>query len=351
MSVPPAAHGYPGNAEFSKNITLAAIEPNDGVNPVITAIDSARTSLDIAVYEMDPDYSVLIAAIQRAQKRGVKVRVILSATIYPPNSPNSNPGYAQTMTAMGIDTKLSDPQFSYAHWKMIVIDAGTADARALICDFNLSDGYFGLPSEYPNEGTTRGMAVWDTDPEDVKIIAETFDSDWPPYKDWPESKRANLIWSPSDPSFSPVGNSQRAMIDLIGQATKSLDIYAQELAKPSVLLQPLLDALARGVSMRIVGNDGGINTDAQAELLKAGAKIVVNPLDPSGDKRVMYIHTKSIIADAGTEKAVAYVGSINPFLDMSLQTERELGVFVTEPASVAKIDVTFEQDFASGTAQ
>ena len=63
----------------------------------------------------------------------------------------------------------------------------------------------------------------------------------------------------------------------------------------------------------------------------------------------MYIHTKTIVVDAGRDDAVAYVGSINPFLDESLQTERELGILITDPASIARIMATFDVDFASGT--
>ena len=40
-------------------------------------------------------------------------------------------------------------------------------------------------------------------------------------------------------------------------------------------LQPLLDAANRGVRVRIVGNDGGINTDALGKLKDAGAEIVM----------------------------------------------------------------------------
>ena len=346
-----AQTGLPGGAHETEKITLATIEPDDGIDPIVKAIDSATNSIDIAVYQASPNYTTLVAALNRAQSRGVKVRMLLSATIYPPSEPNSNPGYAETFNALGIPTKLSDPQFSYAHWKVIVLDSATDHARVMVCDFNLEDGYFGLSSEYPDEGTTRGMSVWDTDKDDIATIQQTFDADWPPYRDWPRSQRPNLLWAPSAPTFHPAGNAQNSLTDLITAARTSLDIYAQELAKPSVLLQPLLDALQRGVSIRIVGNDGGINTDAQAALLAAGAQIVVNPTDPDHDGRVMYIHTKTIIADAKGDHPVAYVGSINPFLDMSLQTERELGAYVTDRTSIERIDEVFARDFTSGERQ
>ena len=64
----------------------------------------------------------------------------------------------------------------------------------------------------------------------------------------------------------------------------------------------------------------------------------------------MYIHTKTIVADGGRPDAIAYVGSINPFLDESIDTERELGVLLTDPTSIERIVLIFDRDFGSGEA-
>jgi phosphatidylserine/phosphatidylglycerophosphate/cardiolipin synthase-like enzyme len=356
VSTPP-----PLQVERTGLITLESIQPEDGIGAVTEFIDEATTSVDIAVYQMDPSYSPLIEALTRAKERGVRVRILLSGTIYPPGSTNDNPRDVEILREQGFEAALSRPEFSFSHWKLLIIDAGAADAQALICDFNLEAGYFGLDPQYPDEGDTRGMAVLDRDPADVDMIARTFDADWPPYKPWPANDRPNLVWSPSDRTcdstscasaypLEPVGNSRDVMLSLIGNAQESLDIYAQALAEPSQLLAPLLDAANRGVKVRIIGNDGGINTDALAKLKDAGAEIVINPTDPGGDGRVMYIHTKTIVADAGLPDAIAYVGSINPFLDESIDTERELGVLLTDPTSIERIVLIFDRDFGSGEA-
>ena len=349
----------PLQVERTGMITLESIQPEDGISAVTDFIDAARESVDIAVYQMDPSYSPLVESLTRAKERGVRVRILLSGTIYPPGSTNDNPRDVEILREQGFEAELSRPEFSFSHWKVLIIDAGTDAGQALICDFNLEAGYFGLDPQYPDEGDTRGMAVLDTDPADVDMIARTFDADWPPYKPWPANDRPNLVWSPSDStcdssscasaySLEPTGNSRDVMLSLIGNSRESLDIYAQALAEPSQLLTPLLDAANRGVKVRIIGNDGGINTDALAKLREAGAEVVINPTDPGGDGRVMYIHTKTIVADAGTPDAIAYVGSINPFLDESIDTERELGVLLTDPTSIERILLTFDRDFGSG---
>jgi phosphatidylserine/phosphatidylglycerophosphate/cardiolipin synthase-like enzyme len=349
----------PLQVERTGMIKLESIQPEDGIDAVTRFIDEATKSVDIAVYQMDPGYSPLIEALTQAKERGVRVRILLSGTIYPPGSTNDNPRDVEILRAQGFEAALSRPEFSFSHWKVLVIDAGTVGAQALICDFNLEAGYFGIDPQYPNEGDTRGMAVLDTDPADVDMIARTFDADWPPYKPWPANDRPNLVWSPSDSTcdstscasaypLEPVGNSRDVMLSLIGNAQVSLDIYAQALAEPSQLLTPLLDAANRGVRVRIIGNDGGINTDALSKLKDAGAEIVINPTDPGRDGKVMYIHTKTIVVDAGQPDAIAYVGSINPFLDESIDTERELGVLLTDPTSIERIMLIFDRDFGSG---
>lgn len=356
----PSTHEWPGGAVPTDKIVLANIQPDDSVSAVIDFIASAKKTLDIAVYQIDPAYTPLIEALKAAQARGVKVRILISGTIYPPTEDNNNPVLVEDLREEGFDAQLSRPEFSYSHWKLLIADGGTPSGRVLLCDYNLEAGYFGLDPQYPTEGDTRGMAVLVSDSADVDLIQATFDADWPPYKPWPISTRPNLVWSPSDDTcdtadctgpfvLEPVGNSTEVLTALINDATTSLDVYAQALAKPSRLLQPLLDAAGRGVKVRIVGNDGGINTDAQAALKAAGVQTVINTSDPTGDGKVMYIHTKTIIADADTDRGVAYVGSVNPFLDESLATERELGVFVTDPASIAKILSVFNRDFDNGS--
>ena len=358
-----AASGHlPGGAERSNRIVLANIQPDDGVGVVVDFIASAKHTLDIGVYQIDPLYGPIVDALKAAQQRGVKVRLLISGTIFPMSADNLNPQIAEDLRAQGIDTQLSRPEFSFSHWKVLIADSGTSDGRALVCDYNLERGYFGLDPEYPDEGVTRGMAVLDTDPADVEMMAKTFDADWPPYKPWPANTRPNLVWSPSDDTcdsvsctgpfpLQPTGNSKSVMIDLINSATTSLDVYVQALASPSALLQPLLDAAHRGVNLRILGNQGGINDDAAAQLTAAGAQIRQNPTDPSGDGKVMYIHTKTVIADSGKPDGVAYVGSVNPFLDESLDTERELGILLTDPSSIARIVTTFDRDFNSASGQ
>ena len=111
-------------------------------------------------------------------------------------------------------------------------------------DFNFDRGYFEDDPKYPQEGSTRGMAVLATDPSDVAEIATYFDADWPTFGQWPAPDRPNVLWSPSSTTFQNPGNSQAALLDFIQSATSTLDIYEQQFPAASDLLQPILNGQA-----------------------------------------------------------------------------------------------------------
>lgn len=344
---PPSAQPgqpLPGGAVATDRITLSMIQPDATVQPVIDFIDGARRTLDIAVYQVDPTYQPLRQALKRAVDRDVRVRVILSRRIYPPGTPNDNPADVRALRKLGVSAELSSPSYSYAHWKTLVRDAATDQRQALICDFNLEASYFGIDPAYPKEGGTRGMAVLDTDRADIDEITKAFNADWPPYADQPPAKRPNLVWAPAGQRFDPRGNAITSLSSLISGADQTIDAYIQELPVPAKLLGPLLERAQAGVKVRIIANQGGMD-DALDQLKQAGAEIRYGPAALDGSGRPMYIHSKSILVDTASERGVVFVGSENPFVNMSLNTERELGALVTDPESRVKILAVFERDF------
>ncbi len=345
----PTPSGLPGGAQSDPSITLAMIEPNDGIGPVVDFINKAKTSVDVGTYEIDPTYAPFIDALLGAQSRGVRVRVMVSRTQFPVTGPQENPGDVAALQAKGINAELSNPAFSFYHAKVIVIDGGTDAEQALVNDFNFAAGYFGPETGAGDEGGTRGMSALVTDRADVDEIVAYFNADWPPFAQWPPTARPNLVWSPSATSFTNPGNSQADMLSIINGATSTLDIYAQQFPADSILLQPILDRAKAGVKVRIIANKVGFDSKVAQTLEPAGVQIVFGPKDPYSDGKPLYIHTKTMIVDAGKDRAVAYLGSINPFLAQSLQTERELGALLTDKPSVAKIMTVFNQDFSDPT--
>lgn len=347
---PPATQRLPGGAQPNTSITLAAIQPDDGVAPIVSELADAQSSIEMVIYEIDPDFTPVVDALAAAKDRGVKVRILLSRKLFGADRRDLNEQHAAQLRERGLDAQLSRPEFSYSHQKSITIDAGTSRARALVFDFNLEPGYFGSATSQPSstdaDGQTRGFAVVDKDPADIAEISATFDADWPPYSQWPPAHRPNVLWSPSDPAFAPPGNAVAVLTSLINDAQYSLDIYAMMVQLPSVLYEPLLRRAREGLRIRIVSNEGGVDPQAEREFAAAGIQLRYGPKSLNTHE-TMFIHSKAFVADGGHEGAVAFVGSQNPFLAESLSTERELGLLVSDPPSVTKIAGTFDRDFQS----
>ena len=345
----------PGGATPQSDIKFATLQPNDGFTPVADYMNTAKKTIDIVMYETDLPFPQLMTTLEAAVKRGVKVRLLLSSKLYQipgkPPVPNHNVPDLEAYRKIGVDAQLSRPEFSNEHQKTIQLDAGTPEQRVMVCDFNLGASYFSDKSPYPGEGGTRGMSLIDTNKADNDTIAAYYNADWPPYSAWPVSTQANLVWAPSGPNWSPQGNAQTVLTSMFNNAQKNLDVYAQMIPKDAILLQPLVDAAKRGVKVRVVGNKGGIDPVALDQLKGAGAQVVVGPKMTASDPNPLYVHTKTIIADAEGPTAVAFVGSENPFLDDSILNERELGLLTTESANVSKIESTFNSDFSTGTPQ
>jgi phosphatidylserine/phosphatidylglycerophosphate/cardiolipin synthase-like enzyme len=62
----------------------------------------------------------------------------------------------------------------------------------------------------------------------------------------------------------------------------------------------------------------------------------------------LYIHAKAFVVDAGFPGARAYLGSHN-LSAASLLRNRELGIVLTDPATVSAVGVVLAKDSAGGT--
>ena len=84
---------------------------------------------------------------------------------------------------------------------------------------------------------------------------------------------------------------------------------------------------------------------ALVELAQAGARIRLY----ADSNRVLYIHAKALVADAGLRDQRVLVGSQN-FSVASVNYNRELGVITTDPAVVAVLSATLASDYAHAAA-
>lgn len=286
------------------------VEPDDGRAPLLAELDAARRSITLQIYLLSDEE--ILRALERAQARGVDVRVIME------DSPFGGAGGEEEvfvrLERAGVAVRWSNPAFRLSHIKTFVVD----EEVAIIMNLNLTKTSF---------TGNREFAAITTRPAEVAQAAAIFDADWRRSAEPPDGP---LIVSPT--------TSRRTLLGLIDGATTSLDIYA-EVVRDKEIVAALGEAATRGVHVRlIVSNDSEENDrgrDERASLARQGVQVRL--------ARGVYIHAKMILVDGKR----AYVGSQN-FTSASLDLNRELGILIDDPANIARLARTFEADFTSG---
>lgn len=92
--------------------------PDDTARPLLDALAGATRSINIRMFLFaDPE---LLAAVQAAQKRGVKVRVMLNPQRRDGSSDNEDTRRA--LLAAGVEVRDSSPAFAVTHQKSMLID-------------------------------------------------------------------------------------------------------------------------------------------------------------------------------------------------------------------------------------
>ena len=313
VSTGTTAEVSPGNT----GIHTIFIEPDDGRATVLRTINGAQKTITLTIYQLDDPETV--AALADAQKRGVSVRIIYNnASFAAQNVTNPNNYAIANLTPLGVQMRPGWPVYTLTHQKTLTADSSVA----LIMTLNLDPTFF---------STTRDFGIRTTDPAEVQEIEQVFEADWN-YRNVTPA-RPSLAWSPV--------NSREKIVGLIDHANRSLEVYIDSITDPQVI-GAIGNASKRGVAVRVlaannVGSSGtNVNAPALATLNASGAKAksIASP----------YIHTKVAVADYGTSRQVAYVGSAY-FVEESLDQSRNLGILVTEQPILDRIETEFNRDW------
>lgn len=281
--------------------------PEAGEQPYVDALQAAQHSIDVEVYLMG--YGGILDQLQAKATAGIPVRVILDRA-----NMDTNQKYFDALTAAGAQVKWSDPGFVYQHAKFFVIDNQTA----VISTGNFSKTYSIL--------LERNFVATDRDPADLADLHQLFEADW---------AGAALQMPCTRLVVSPV-NSRTRILDIINSAQTTLDIESMQFADAAVRAAVKARVQA-GVTVRALLADASwISANTYAAQYLKDLDVPV--------KWIPHLHTKVLVADA----ARAYLGSEN-LSSNSLDNNREVGLIVTDAASIAPLTTTFESDFASGT--
>ena len=307
-SVPSGAVTASGGA-----LTVLA-EPQAGLARLYALIKSARSSVDLTMYELnDPTAEADLIADAH---RGVDVRVILDKHL---EGARNQAAYSY-LRGHRVHVTWAPSGVTY-HQKTLTVDGKTS----VIMTLNL------VSADYAG---TRDFAVIDTSKADVAAIIATFNADFAHKKVTPPDG-ADLVWSPT--------NSQAAILAVINSARHTLAVENEEMDDP--VITTALEAAARhGVDVKIIMTAESEWDSAFSALVKAGAHVRTYKDSTS----VLYIHAKAVVADAGAGGQQMFVGSEN-FSAASLRHNRELGIRTTSKPLITAVGAVLAADYAGAT--
>jgi phosphatidylserine/phosphatidylglycerophosphate/cardiolipin synthase-like enzyme len=297
------------NATDPRKIPVAIVaDPEAGEAPFLEALASAQKSIRVEIYLMG--YGGILDMLKAKAAEGLDVRVMLDQS-----KKDTNAKYFDQLVAAGVQAKWSDPKFTFQHSKFIVVDSHTAV---------LTTGNFSKSFSIDKE---RNFVATNRDRADIIDLKELFDADWVGRE--PKLGCTRLLVSPI--------NARQRILDVIASAERTLEIESMQFADWGVRNAVKARVAAR-VSVRVMLADPSwIDANESAASFLHGLGVEV--------RTIPHLHTKAIVADGER----AYVGSVN-FSQTSLDKNREVGLVVVEPASIAPLQTTFELDWSRGEA-
>lgn len=312
------SHAAKSSGSHAATTYTLVTEPDQGLTAIYNLVTSAKSSIDMTMYELT-DVTVM-DAFAKAANAGVKVRVILDQN---EKKVSNTPAY-NYLEKNKCGVHWANPKYAVTHQKTITVDQSTTAIMTL----NL------VPGDY---ATTRDFAVITNDAADVAAIETTFNADYTNAAITPPTGE-NLVWSPT--------NSASSLLALINGAQTSL-LISQEEFSDTQMEGALAAALKRGVTLTLVEENQNNQYNAVLTPLKqAGAKIAVYT---STKTTAYYIHAKAVLADYGKPQAKLFLGSENFSAD-SLGKNRELGLIFSDAACMTGVHSAITSDFTKGTA-
>jgi phosphatidylserine/phosphatidylglycerophosphate/cardiolipin synthase-like enzyme len=292
--------------------------PDATARPLVDALAGAQRTINIRMFLFtDPD---MIAAVQAAQARGVKVRVMLNPQRRDGSSDNEET--RQALAAAGVEVRDSSPAFAVTHQKSMVIDGRTGFVES-------------LNWETRDLTETRDYAVITDDPHEVSEMLRCFEADWSQTEFKPDPS-SRLIWCPN--------NGRSRIAAFIDSARHSLWLQ-NERYQDTVIIERLVRALARGVQVRIMARPPhNLKKDKLMEGV-GGLRIMRDVGAKVHRLKHLKLHGKMLLADE--ERAI--IGSIN-LAPGSFDERRELAIETDAPEVIAALKEVTRRDWEASVA-
>jgi phosphatidylserine/phosphatidylglycerophosphate/cardiolipin synthase-like enzyme len=272
------------------------VVPEDGISQVISAINKAKTSIDIGIFRLDR--GDIARALKGAVGRGVPVRTLIAHTNH--GGQKKLRKLEQQLLETGASVRRTDDDLHRYHNKIMIVDRKTL---------------FVLGFNYTVQDVKRSRSFGVIVKKRLLVLEaiKLFEAD---------SLRTTYTAGPKTFLVSPMNARERLAMFLKG-ARKQLLIYDPQLTDPT-MIKILHQRVAAGVSVRIIGRLGKRGTGLVAEKMPG--------------KR---LHVRAIIRDGKQ----AFVGS-QSLRKLELDSRREVGVIVADLKVVTRMATVFEADWA-----
>ena len=275
------------------------IQPADGIDRVVKAIQKAKESIEIMIFRFDrPEIE---RALIDAVERGLFVHALIAFT---------NHGGEQSLRKLemrflesGITVARTAGDLVRYHGKILIVDR----RELYVLSFNFT---------HLDIDRSRGFGIIT---RNAKLVAEAvrlFEAD---------TKRQSYSAGYSKFVVSPV-NARKELAGFIKGARKELLIYDPKISDRA-MLRLLDERKEAGVKIRIIG---GVS----------GKRFPVCEL-----KRIQ-LHTRTIIRD----RADAFIGS-QSLRQLELDARREIGVILRDANTVKQLARTFEDDWKASASE
>ena len=273
------------------------VQPDDGLKPLIEAIDKARRSVAIVVFRFDlPE---LEKALQRAIKRGVAVHALVAHI--------SSQGdkrlrkLESRLLEKGATVARTDDELVRYHGKLLLID----NKRLFVLGFN----YTSLDIR-----RSRSLGVITQRRAVVSEARRLIETDADRSKKF-KPRKTDLVISPE--------NARARLTRFIRKARQELMIYDAGLTDDAMASE-LKKRAESGVRIRILGK---LEKKWQGKGLKVKAPH-------------LRLHVRAMVRDGRR----AFVGS-QSLRRLELDERREVGLIIRDPEIVARLERLFESDW------
>ncbi len=323
---------------FNKNMNVTTFVSPDGSKDTLWHfLNSAEESIYVEIYGINNPYILELIHELHTTKPTLEMKFLIGWNSLGYYSPNDY--VANNLTLLGYPVKwTSDPEFTYAHQKFVIIDNKTT----IIHSGNWAKTSFPEVGDKAN----REWSIAMTDTEVTQYYRDVFDYDWSNGIDYDagthgtgtpltftatSSTYARPFATPGHfsgpmnitPIFSPDTSLQGILYCIIAaQATLDIQIpYItnwNETGSVETILEAIIDAKNRGVTVRVISEEEYDFEEVAALFHQHDIPIVWQDTRWSTAN-----HNKGIIVDG----RIVLISSIN-YSDNSLENNREAGVII-----------------------